>query len=134
MNIERASQGLFTSAHWKKTWLVILLLSSAAAAQCCPGDMHGRITDSTGRPIAGAEVSIHDCPEPHDSMWKGEDLRATSKADGTYQIPHTPWGPCIVSVSAKGFSTVVLEHQTFAIDSNREFNQKLTKAAREEQK
>jgi Carboxypeptidase regulatory-like domain len=134
MNTERVSRGFFTRANWKKTWLAILLVPSAAAAQCCPGDMHGRITDSAGRPIAGAEVSIHDCNESQDAPSKSERFQDVSKPDGTYRIPHTPWGPCTISVSAKGFSTVVLEHQTFAIDSNREFSQKLTKTARQEQK
>ncbi len=131
MNTEWAPRRHLMGSHWEKAPLAILLLCSVATAQCCPGDMHGRITDAAGRPIAGAEVSIHDCSEPHDSGWKQQYLQATSKADGTYQIPHTPWGPCTISVSARGFSTVAIEHQRFAIDSDREFNQQLTKVAKE---
>lgn len=78
----------------------LLLLFShplLAAAQCCPGDIHGRITDKKGNPVAGATVSVHDCEKQPNA------LTTNSDQAGKFQIAGMAWGPCVVTIIAPNF-------------------------------
>lgn len=69
--------------------------------------IHGVVHDPEHRPIAGAEVTLKDA----DSDFA---IRATTGADGVFELPRVPIGVYRLSVTASGFATAT---QSLAITS-----------------
>jgi len=76
--------------------LALVCGASWAGAQCCPGVIYGRVTDATGAPIPGAEVRAN-CDQATKPLF------ATADADGKYHTVQMPYGPCGVTITARGF-------------------------------
>lgn len=80
---------------------VIASLLSACGNPAAPqgnyGTITGKITSNSGRPVAGATITVD------------YSITATSKADGTYTVPTvpvtTPAAPAIVQVTAQGYQS-----------------------------
>ena len=76
-------------------WVVLLaFVGGSALAQPqmeYAAPLSGRVIDATGKPIAGAQITVDDHPE----------LRATTRADGTFALDHVPAGASIVVASRK---------------------------------
>ena len=98
----------------------LVLAATIATAQCCPGNIHGRITNHQGKPIAGATISVHDCGKDSNRL-------SASDAEGKFRIDHIPMGPCVVTVSARGFRTYEKTGVQGVLDGNLEFNAVLKK-------
>jgi hypothetical protein len=92
------------------------LASNLVSAQCCPGDLHGRITDTRGNLVAGATVSVHDCEKD------SKPRVALSDAKGKFQIVPMAWGPCVVTVTARGFRPYEQTGIRGIVDGDAEFN------------
>jgi len=80
--------------------LALALGIAIAGAQTSKGTVVGTITDSTGRTVAGATVTIT-------SVDTGAVRTTTSNGEGTYRIEAVLPGTYNVSGSAAGFQTVV---------------------------
>jgi hypothetical protein len=93
----------------------LVLAATIANAQCCAGDIHGRITNQQGKPVAGATISVHDCEKDSNRL-------STSDAEGKFRIDHIPMGPCVVTVNARGFKTYEKIGVQGVLDGNLEFN------------
>ena len=70
-----------------------------AAAMCAAGSLSGRVTDSGGRPLPGAEVSVQ-------SQDTGARWKAQTGADGTYEFAGLPPAGYKVTARNPGFRTV----------------------------
>ncbi len=81
------------TVHWYDKCLEI---SPAVVAQQAGATVSGKVADASGKPLAGAAVSVKD-----DS---GENL-ATTDAKGKYKITGIAAGTYVISVSARGYKT-----------------------------
>ena len=94
-----------------KTFLKKLLMlclgamafGAAASAQTSSTEVVGLVTDSTGAPIPGADVTLT-------RLATGETRRAASNAEGNYAFPLIEPGQYKVVVSVKGFKTTTISN------------------------
>ncbi len=91
MNVRTSTLGVVLLAIF-----LLMILPNGALAQTSNGTIRGRITDPTGAVIPQAAVSV--------TGGDGNTLRATSKADGTYEVKDLPAGKYTVRAVAKGFA------------------------------
>lgn len=78
--------------------IVTLLLPSLLRAQTASVTLAGKVTDSSGKPIASAAIAVK-------NVATGESTQAQSDASGLYAVPNLAAGAYTVAVSASGFST-----------------------------
>jgi hypothetical protein len=79
----------------------LLLAGSQPASATVFATVHGVVHDPQHRPIAGAAVTL----EATDSDFA---LRATTNADGEFELPQTPIGVYRLTVAASGFANATL--------------------------
>jgi hypothetical protein len=79
-------------------WLALLLGACAPACATVFSTVHGVVHDPQHRPIAGATITLHAT---------GSDfvLRATTDADGAFELAQAPLGMYTLTVEAAGFET-----------------------------
>jgi hypothetical protein len=85
----------------------LLLAGSQPASATVFATVHGVVHDPQHRPIAGAAVTL----EATDSDFA---LRATTNADGEFELPQTPIGVYRLTVAASGFANAT---QTLTVAS-----------------
>lgn len=79
---------------------VAFILSLPAQAQVAGGTLSGKITDPSGAAIALAEVEVK-------NVATGVGWKVTTNTEGFYTVPNLQSGEYQVTVSAKGFDTLV---------------------------
>ena len=91
--------------------------------------LHGRVVDESGRPVAGAEIVHFGLRTLTDDyhVELGSFVRATSAADGTFQVAALPSGPTSLEVRARGF--VPEQRRVFAGERVTEWRVVLVRAA-----
>ena len=84
--------------RWYAFWVLLLLWIAwdRVVAQTQRGTITGRVTDSTGTVIVGAEIQAEN-PE------LGVSLEATSNEEGLYSVPYLNYGTYNLAVNATGF-------------------------------
>lgn len=102
-------QTLFTNPSktikYFTTTLMCLVFIIASAANAAAQDeylLSGRVTDSNGAAIAGAQISAQ-------GKFGGAARQTISDADGNFRFENLPSGDYIIKVEANGFSNVVRE-------------------------
>ena len=86
-----------------KTWVAaaaVFLLASSVWAQTVGGTVFGRVSDPSGRPLAGATVAAH-------HLATGQVRTVTADADGSFRLVELPVGRYEFTVSSAGFATEV---------------------------
>jgi Carboxypeptidase regulatory-like domain len=81
--------------------LAILLFYLSAAVPLCAQNsatLSGRVTDSSGSPVANAKISVS-------NVFSGQTAEAKSDAAGRFNVSHLGAGSYQVSASAEGFTT-----------------------------
>jgi hypothetical protein len=91
--------------------MLAALLSAAVNAQTYRGLLRGRIVDSAGQPVAGAQVSAT-------SAATNEQRRGTSDADGVFALPELPPGDYRLIIEAGGHKMHV-EELTLGVNQER---------------
>jgi hypothetical protein len=91
------------------TLVGLTLLSSLLAAQSTTS-LRGTITDATAALLPGAMVKIYDAQT-------GFTRSAISGADGVYQFLQIPPATYVVTVAAKGFTTIKRENVTLQVST-----------------
>ena len=84
----------------RATIACLLLYSSLAIAQQTLGALNGTVTDSSGAVVQGATVKVR-------SLATNLELRAETKADGSFNLADLPIGTYEVTFSKEGFETAV---------------------------
>ena len=101
---------------------IILLLAALAATMCPAQDATGRIignvTDPSGAPILGAQVTVTNTAT-HLSE------KASTDRDGYYQVIALPIGQYQVTVEQAGFRKQTFEHQALQINQSLRLNAQL---------
>jgi len=85
--------------------VVLVLMTGAARAQEFRGTISGAVTDPTGAVVPGATVKIRE-------VQTGTVNTTTSDADGQYVVPFLLPGEYEITITAKGFETVVRKSVT----------------------
>jgi hypothetical protein len=93
---------------WKNTWflaglaciVLFILCPHWAVAQQTLGSMNGTVTDSSGAVVQGATVKVR---APATNL----EVKAETKADGSFHIADVPIGTYEVTFTKDGFSTAV---------------------------
>jgi outer membrane receptor protein involved in Fe transport len=95
--------------------LAAVLISTPAFAQYENGTITGVIRDSTGAPIAGAQVIVTNT---------ATGVRSNSKTDssGNYDVPSLRVGVYNITASAPGFSKAVAQNITVSIGARQHFD------------
>src|SRR5207247_11439366 len=78
---------------WSVAWLVVAG-SAPLTAQETAGRIDGTVADSTGAPVAGAQVTV-----------VGTSFRALSGVHGAFSIDHVPAGAYTLRVQLAGHAT-----------------------------
>ena len=104
---------------WQRVVAMLLCNSIVGIAQCCPGDLYGRVTDPSGAPIQNADIKVN-C-KTRTGVYH---LEAYTDAKGAYRTGRLPWEPCDVEITAQEFSPV-RKKITPLMDSNIELNVKM---------
>src|SRR5579863_6203462 len=103
--------------------LAVLCTSSQfMIAQAVYGSVKGTLTDSSGKPIAGAKVTIS-------SVGKGTRYRTTSDGSGFYATNDLPPDDYSLHIEADGFKTFQNPLVTVYADNNSFVNAKLAKGS-----
>ncbi len=84
-----------------KCWITLGLFFYALAAAKGQGSgvLKGEVEDSTGAPVAGAEVKVR-------SATTAKEVDTTSDEDGYFQLDKLPLGEYVLNVKAEGFELV----------------------------
>ena len=93
-------------------WRLSLLLSIAACtawSQEVSAGLTGRVTDSTGAPVAAAAVTVAD-------KERGTEWPAVTNADGIYAFPRIPNGSYRLKVESPGFKNYLQADLTLEIN------------------
>src|SRR5215471_326549 len=77
------------------TALAALVVSLLAPASAFGGEIHGRVLNAQGAPVAGATVTVNDGHDPPAA-------RVVTAADGSYAVPNLEPGTYVVTVSEDG--------------------------------
>ena len=88
---------------------------SVAKAQLSGANLSGVVTDESGGPIPGAKISIK-----NPATGTTRDLE--TNADGLFVAPNLPPGIYEVTVTAKGFSTVIRKNLTLTVGAEQALN------------
>lgn len=88
---------LLGAALFAELPVLIAPLPAWAQSQSINGTIRGSITDSTGAPIAGANVTVK-------NLDTGYTRQVTASGDGLYIVPDLPTGTYSVSSEASGFA------------------------------
>ena len=78
--------------------LSLLLIAAPFASATVFATVHGVVHDPQHRPVAGAQVTLQ-------ASGSAFVLRATTDADGAFELPQAPIGVYSLQVEAPGFST-----------------------------
>ena len=115
----------FSGSGKRKLWFILPVLctlvlglfftESAAKAQLSGANLSGVVTDESGGPIPGAKVSIK-----NPATGTTRDLE--TNADGLFVAPNLPPGIYEVTVTAKGFSTVIRKNLTLTVGAEQALN------------
>jgi hypothetical protein len=102
--------------------MAILLFAGAAIGQILYGSLTGNLTDATGAPIAGAKV---------EALNVGTGIMNSSVSDvrGIFLISDLQPGTYRVTISAKGFATVVQQNVLVEANTERRVDSQLNVAA-----
>jgi hypothetical protein len=103
--IRRASLTLAVAA------LMLFLTSLPLHAQVDSGAILGNVTDTSGAPVRGAQVTIT-------NEGTNATLSGTSGNDGEYKFTPLPIGQYTVTVTFQGFSTVTQKHITVNVGTD----------------
>ena len=79
---------------------IALVTGSACLAQVAGGTISGSVRDSSGRAIAGAQVTVKNCET---AILRSID----ADSDGIYTAPNLVAGTYQISASKEGFATLV---------------------------
>ena len=93
--------------------LLLTCLPSPARAQSTFGSITGIVTDQSGARVADARITIT-------NQDTGVSRKATTGADGVYNVPDLPPGSYRIQVAADGFN--LLERSGIVLDANRVIN------------
>jgi hypothetical protein len=98
--------------------ILFMLLAAATWGQDATGRVIGNITDPSGSPILGAQVTVTNT---------GTKIAHTASTDesGFYQVLSLPIGEYQVAVTAPGFRKEVFEHQQLQISQSLRLDAKL---------
>jgi outer membrane receptor protein involved in Fe transport len=88
------SRGMAVLASAAVTALTALTATAAAAGSTAAGSLHGVVSDTSGRPIAGARVV---------AVLARASFSATSAANGSFEIESMPQGVYTLDVTARGY-------------------------------
>jgi hypothetical protein len=88
-----------------------LLLVTPAFPQLDTATISGRITDSTGAVIAGAQITVVDTATNFQSL-------STTNAEGVFRVPSLRPGPYRVQIKATGFKAYNREGLNLAVGDN----------------
>jgi hypothetical protein len=91
--------------------LAVMLLSVNASAQQATAQIGGKVTDSTGAIIVGAEVTLR-------NSQTGISRKTTSNNDGNYVFPLVPIGNYEITVKQKSFQSYQQKGITLEINQN----------------
>ncbi|MFC6646499.1 Plug and carboxypeptidase regulatory-like domain-containing protein [Granulicella cerasi] len=80
--------------------IVFAMAAASAGAQVTSGSIFGTVQDSTGAVIPGAKI-VASAPSI------GASRTVTSSGNGTFSIPNLPPGSYTLTITAKGFSSLV---------------------------
>src|SRR5579871_1908853 len=80
------------------TCVLCLVFASIASGQTVLGTLEGRVTDASGKPIAGANITLT-------VEETGQKREAVTSADGEYSLTLLPPGPCRLEASKAGFGS-----------------------------
>jgi hypothetical protein len=95
--------------------LTLFFTESAANAQLAGANLSGVVSDESGAPIPGAKVSIKN---PATGVVR--DLE--TNADGLYVAPNLPPGAYEITVTAKGFATLLRKGLTLTVGQEQALN------------
>jgi hypothetical protein len=95
--------------------LAAVLVSTAAHAQFENGSITGTIRDSTGAPIAGAQVTVTNT---------ATGVKSTTKTDGSgnYDVPSLRVGVYTITAGSPGFSSAVAQNITVSVGARQHFD------------
>jgi hypothetical protein len=92
--------------------IVILALPGFAAAQTVTGTLQGTVTDKNGAFVPAAEVTVK-------NVETGQERTLTTNNDGFFVASYVPIGRYTVSVSLKGFNTVLKQDIEVSLNQTR---------------
>lgn len=95
--------------------LVVVFDVTPASAQVSGATLSGSVTDENGGAVANAAVAIR-------NVNTGADREVTTNEDGLYTAPNLQPGSYEVSVSAKGFQTLVQKNITLTVGAKQALN------------
>src|ERR1700674_89953 len=93
----------------------VLTGGPASYAQLAGGNLSGSIKDESGMSVPDVSITIRDTAT--DAVRELE-----SNSDGLYSAPNLPPGNYELTVTAKGFATLVLKNVTLTVGSEQTFN------------
>src|SRR5258708_10084086 len=95
--------------------LLAALLPIPALAQTVTGNLDGHITDPAGAAVPGAQVVAH-------SAAMGVERMTRTNPEGYFEIPFLPIGTYDVSVTMKGFATLVAQRNMVTLNKTTTLN------------
>src|SRR5258708_28068110 len=95
--------------------LLAALLPNPALAQTVTGNLDGRVTDPAGAAVHGAQVGAR-------SAAMGVERRTQTNPEGYFEIPFLPIGTYDVSVTMKGFATLVAQRNMVTLNKTTTLN------------
>jgi len=81
------------------------------------GTASGRVMDSSGQPVGGAEIELEHAKPP--GRWRPEIYAAQAGGDGAFVVQHLPPGRFSLCVHHPGFATTVVPRIELATTSDR---------------
>ena len=106
-----ALSGFRCTCVFSLAFLILLVgfsLSAPVSAQVVGATVSGSVLDSSGSKVADADINIT-------NIGTGIVTRASTKSDGVFVVPNLQPGNYEVSVTAKGFSTLVRKGITLTV-------------------
>jgi len=95
--------------------ICLAFLTGSGLAQTVTGNLDGHITDQAGGIIQGVQVVAH-------SPDTGVERTTQTNETGYFQMPYLPIGVYDVTVSAKGFATLIAKGNTVTLNKNTTLN------------
>ncbi len=92
-----------TKGVWGKVACILLLAASTSIGQEVRASLSGLVSDKSGAPVAGAEISVTNTAT--NAM-----VRVESTTAGNYVLPFLPPGRYVMTVQLKGFKKFVREN------------------------
>lgn len=100
---------------WRIAGAVLVLILAAGATLGQSSMMSGTVTDPNGNAIAGATVTVT-------STATGAARTATTRSDGSYQIPQLTPGTYRARAEAQGFKSIIQEDVQVQVNTPLSFN------------